>query len=55
MSVETDHHYRFGRFTLDAEKRLLVGAEKIVPLTSRAFDILLVLVQNHGQVLEKDE
>jgi eukaryotic-like serine/threonine-protein kinase len=55
MTPETNHLYQFGPFTLDAEKRLLVGDEKVVALTPRAFDILLALVQNRGSVLEKDE
>src|SRR6185503_17317777 len=36
-------------------KRLLTRAGDLVPLYSKAFDLLLVLVQNSGRDLSKDE
>src|SRR5580765_4029703 len=36
-------------------KRLLTRAGAVVPLYSKAFDLLLVLVQNSGRDLSKDE
>src|SRR5215469_17928571 len=45
----------FGPFTLHARERVLRGEGKPVPLTPRTFDILLVLVQNSGRVLTKQE
>jgi Tol biopolymer transport system component/DNA-binding winged helix-turn-helix (wHTH) protein len=47
--------YQFGPFRLDAEKRVLLREGEVVPLKPKAFDTLFVLVQNHGQVLEKDD
>lgn len=47
--------YEFGPFCVDARERLLLREGQAVPLTPKAFDTLLVLVQNRGRVLEKDE
>ncbi len=47
--------YEFGQFRLDATKRLLYRDGEAVPLTSKSFDILLELVLNREQVLEKAE
>lgn len=47
--------YRFGTFELDArERRLLRGGEP-VPLTPKAFDTLVYLVERHGRLVGKDE
>jgi DNA-binding winged helix-turn-helix (wHTH) protein/Tfp pilus assembly protein PilF len=45
----------FGPFTLDAHERVLRREGKPVSLTPKSFDILLVLVQNSGRVLTKQE
>ena len=55
MSQPINHLYEFGRFRLDAAERLLLRDGEAVQLTPKAFDLLLVLVQNHGHLLEKDE
>lgn len=47
--------YAFGPFRLDPAQRLLLRDGQPVPLTPKAFDILLALVENRGRVLEKDE
>jgi TolB-like protein/Tfp pilus assembly protein PilF len=47
--------YEFGPFCIDAAKRVLLRGGAIVPLTRKAFDTLLVLVENRGEVLEKEE
>jgi DNA-binding winged helix-turn-helix (wHTH) protein/Tfp pilus assembly protein PilF len=47
--------YHFGPFRLDASKRGLQREGQAVPLTPRAFDTLLALVENRGRVVEKDE
>jgi TolB-like protein/DNA-binding winged helix-turn-helix (wHTH) protein/Tfp pilus assembly protein PilF len=47
--------YRFGPFEVDVEQRLLSQAGDPVPLTPKAFDTLLVLVERPGKVLEKAE
>jgi DNA-binding winged helix-turn-helix (wHTH) protein/TolB-like protein/Flp pilus assembly protein TadD len=55
MSRQEKRLYEFGRFRLDSEERLLLRDEEIVPLTPKAFDLLLALVENSGHLLEKEE
>src|SRR5262249_1189236 len=45
----------FGPFTLDIRERVLRREGRPVPLTPKTFDILIVLVQNSGRVLTKQE
>jgi predicted ATPase/DNA-binding winged helix-turn-helix (wHTH) protein len=45
----------FGPFLLLAEQRLLLERDRPVRLGSRAFDILLVLIERAGEVVGKDE
>ncbi len=47
--------YRFGPFEVDVEQRRLSRAGNSVPLTPKAFDTLLVLVERPGRVIEKAE
>src|SRR5215469_10128029 len=47
--------YEFGAFHLDSCKRLLTSQGKSLPLTPKAFDILLVLVEHAGQVMSKED
>lgn len=47
--------YVFGRFRLDAAGRILFCGEQAVPLTPKAADTLLLLVENAGQVVDKDD
>lgn len=47
--------YEFGQFCLDATERVLLRDSQVVPLTPKVFELLLVLVQNRGHVVEKDE
>jgi Tol biopolymer transport system component/DNA-binding winged helix-turn-helix (wHTH) protein len=55
MSHQSKHLYEFGPFQLDAGERLLMRESESVPLTPKAFDLLLALVEHHGRLLEKDE
>ena len=55
MNLLTRRFYQFGPFRIDAEKRVLMRGEELVPLKPKGFDTLLVLVQHHGQVLEKND
>jgi DNA-binding winged helix-turn-helix (wHTH) protein/Tol biopolymer transport system component len=45
----------FGPFRLDPQERLLLRQEQPVPLSPKAFDLLLALVQHSGQVMLKDD
>jgi pimeloyl-ACP methyl ester carboxylesterase/DNA-binding winged helix-turn-helix (wHTH) protein len=55
MSSQTTQAYVFGRFRVDAGKRLLFARDELVALTPKAFDTLLALVENRGTVLSKEE
>jgi TolB-like protein/DNA-binding winged helix-turn-helix (wHTH) protein/Tfp pilus assembly protein PilF len=55
MSRESRELYEFGDFRLDASRRLLIRGDQPVPLTSKAFETLLVLVRNRDRVLSKEE
>jgi DNA-binding winged helix-turn-helix (wHTH) protein len=46
--------YEFGAFRLDASIPVLVRNGDIVPLTPKSLDTLLVLLQNAGNVVEKE-
>jgi DNA-binding winged helix-turn-helix (wHTH) protein/tetratricopeptide (TPR) repeat protein len=45
----------FGPFRINATKRFLLRGEEVAPLTAKVFDTLLMLAENSGRVLEKDE
>src|SRR3979490_1886981 len=45
----------FGIFRIDVTERVLLNESGTVPLTQKAFDLLLFLVENSGHVLDKEE
>ena len=45
----------FAGYRIDEERRLLLRDGEPIPLTSRVFDTLLVLVRNAGRLLTKEE
>jgi len=47
--------YEFESFLLDPKRRRLFRNGKVVPLTAKLFDILLLLVSNNGEVVTKEE
>jgi pimeloyl-ACP methyl ester carboxylesterase/DNA-binding winged helix-turn-helix (wHTH) protein len=47
--------YEFGQFRVDAVERLLFDGETAVSLTPKAFDTLLLLIENGGHTLTKEE
>jgi Tol biopolymer transport system component/DNA-binding winged helix-turn-helix (wHTH) protein len=47
--------YAFGPFVADSVKRLLLREGAAVPLTSKAFDILLTLIAHRDRIVEKDD
>ncbi len=55
MSRQIKHFYDFGRFRLDAPARVLLCDGEMEMLTQKAFDVLLVLVEQRGRIVEKDE
>ncbi len=48
-------HYRFGPFELDPESRLLRREGEPVPVAAKTLDTLVVLVENRGRLVDKDE
>ena len=54
MSDALPNIYEFADFRIEAGKRLLFRSGNPVPLSSRAFDALLLFVTRHGQLLEKE-
>jgi eukaryotic-like serine/threonine-protein kinase len=55
MKTQKYRYYEFGEFRLDTYERLLLKNGQPVPLTFKVFDVLLVLVENSGRILEKEE
>jgi TolB-like protein/DNA-binding winged helix-turn-helix (wHTH) protein/Tfp pilus assembly protein PilF len=55
MPSLNNHLYRFGEFSLDTQSRVLKRAGATAPLTPKAFDALLLLVQNSGRIVTRDE
>src|SRR5215831_13628380 len=55
MSQVSRPTYEFGEFRLDAGERLLRRKDETLPLTPKVFDTLLLLVEDHGRVIKKDE
>jgi Tol biopolymer transport system component/DNA-binding winged helix-turn-helix (wHTH) protein len=55
MSHPVNHLYEFGPFRLDATERLLLRDEHHIHIPPKALETLLVLVENGGHVIDKDE
>jgi TolB-like protein/DNA-binding winged helix-turn-helix (wHTH) protein/Tfp pilus assembly protein PilF len=53
--VADRHFYEFGRFRLDPIGRVIYRGNEVVPVPPKAADALLLLVQNAGHVVEKEE
>src|SRR5881296_2058477 len=55
MVRQARHIYEFGPFRFIPEERQLLRDNQPVPLTPKSFDLLVVLVENTGHLLEKGE
>src|SRR4030095_3134737 len=55
MAEQTANFYEFGRFRLKSDERVLLRGDELVPLTPKAFDILLTLLENDGRIVHKDD
>ena len=55
MSLRPLSLYEFGPFRINVTERLLQRGDELVPLSPKVFDTLLILVENHGHVVEKRE
>ncbi len=55
MSTQSKCLYAFGPFKLDAHRRVLLRARKPVHVEPKVLDLLVVLVQNCGRVVNRDD
>jgi TolB-like protein/DNA-binding winged helix-turn-helix (wHTH) protein/Tfp pilus assembly protein PilF len=55
MDPTEKHIFKIGALRLDPSEHVLVRDGRIVPLTPKAFEILLILAENVGHVVDKDE
>jgi eukaryotic-like serine/threonine-protein kinase len=53
--MKTEGIFQFGEFRVDPLTRTLRRGERVVTLNRRAFDVLLYLVENPGQVVSRDK
>jgi Tol biopolymer transport system component/DNA-binding winged helix-turn-helix (wHTH) protein len=53
MSFNLKHTYTFDSFVLDVEEQVLLRDGRMVPLTPKVFETLLLLVQHQGSVVTK--
>ena len=49
------HYYDFELFRLDVENEQLLKDNQSIPLTHKAFKTLLILVQNYGHLVKKED
>lgn len=54
VNEESKHIFRFKAFRLDVGERQLLYHDKAIPLTPKAFDVLALLVERNGHLVEKD-
>lgn len=55
LSVVEERFYRFDEFQVDPVRRLLLRDGETVPITPKALAILVVLLENQGKVVAKEE
>ena len=51
----TRHYYEFGPYRLETNERILLREGQHVPLTPKAFETLLALVESGGHILDKGD
>ena len=55
MSRPEDVSWEFGSFRLDTAQRLLFRKGELLPLFRKAVEILVLLIEHEGQLVEKEE
>jgi len=55
MALAIKSFYEFAEFRLDAEEKVLLKKGKPVDLRPRVFQLLAILVENQGRIVEKDD
>jgi DNA-binding winged helix-turn-helix (wHTH) protein/predicted Zn-dependent protease len=49
------HFYEFGDFRVEPEERIILRSGRPLPLSGKAFDVLVMLLKHHGQLVRKDQ
>ncbi len=47
--------FRFGGYRLDVDRHLLIGEERVIPLSAKAFGVLRCMVRAAGRTVSKEE
>jgi DNA-binding winged helix-turn-helix (wHTH) protein/Tol biopolymer transport system component len=55
MAAAIKQFYEFADYRLDVVQKVLLKDRKPVPVRPKAFDLLLILIENAGQIVEKDD
>jgi DNA-binding winged helix-turn-helix (wHTH) protein len=55
MPASADKVFEFGDFVLAPKERLLLRGGESIPLTPKAFDLLVTLVRCGGHLVSKDD
>src|ERR1043166_568330 len=53
--LSANPHYRFGDFVVDTDQKVLLRQNKALPLTPKLFETLLILVENYGRIVQKEQ
>jgi TolB-like protein/Flp pilus assembly protein TadD len=53
MTLTLKQIYRFDSFVVDVEERVLLRDGRVIPLTPKVFEMLLLLVKNQGSIVTK--
>ncbi len=53
MTLTLKQIYRFDSFVVDVEERVLLRDGRVIPLTPKVFETLLLLVKNQGSIVTK--
>jgi Tol biopolymer transport system component/DNA-binding winged helix-turn-helix (wHTH) protein len=55
MALSEDRIYEFGPYRIDIRKHRLLRGEEQIPLRRKSYEILLLLIERSGELVEKDE
>jgi TolB-like protein/DNA-binding winged helix-turn-helix (wHTH) protein/Tfp pilus assembly protein PilF len=55
MDRQVNHLYEFGSFRLDPREHTLLRDGRPIPLRPKVFDMLLVLIENRGHLVDKEQ
>lgn len=53
--LSANPHYRFGDFIVDTDQKVLLRQDKPLPLTPKLFETLLILLENSGRIVQKEQ